>query len=74
MRQPSDIDRIIAKNIRDIRHGTGMTLNDVAPKISVCYQQLRKYETCANRISAGKLWELSIIYNMPVHKFFEDEL
>ena len=72
MRQPNAIDHIIAQNMRDIRQAKRMSLNDVASKIGVCYQQLRKYETCTNRISAGKLWELSIIYKTPVQKFYKD--
>lgn len=72
MRKPTDIDKIIAKNLRTIRKQHKINLQNVASNISVSYQQLRKYETAENRISAGKLWDLSLIYNRPIQDFFKD--
>jgi len=74
MRQPTNIDRIIARNMRIIRKSCQLNLKDVSNDLAVSYQQLRKYETSDNRISAGKLWELSLLYKTPVQKFFKDEL
>ena len=71
MKQPTIIDHIIACNIKKARKARGISLKDAATKIGVSYQQLRKYETGDNRITAGKLWQLSIVYRIPVQKFFQ---
>ncbi len=71
MRQPNAIDMIIAKNIKTIRIRRNISLQEVVPKIGITYQQLQKYESGINRISAGRLWQLSIIYRTPIQGFFD---
>lgn len=73
MRQVNNIDHIIAKNIYIMRMAYQHSLKDVASQIGISYQQLRKYETCVNRISASKLYELSVIYKTPIHHFYEEQ-
>ena len=36
------------------------------------FQQIQKYEKGFNRISVGRLWEISRILNVPIAYFFED--
>lgn len=49
------IDKYVGSRIRVIRHARGMTLKQVAKKIKVEFQQLQKYESGGNRISASRL-------------------
>lgn len=74
MKQPNQIDKIIAKNLRHIRIKRDLSLFDVSQKIGITYQQLQKYETGINRVSAGRLWQLSIIYRYPIQNFYNNKL
>lgn len=52
-RSPNDLDRIVGSNIRALRQSQNITLQALATEIGVSHQQLQKYETSANRLSAG---------------------
>lgn len=54
-RSPTEIDRIVGGNIRKLRIERGMTLQSLSAAIELSHQQLQKYETGANRLSAGML-------------------
>jgi transcriptional regulator with XRE-family HTH domain len=71
MKQPNNIDKTIAKNLRHVRMARDMSLRDASSKIGIAYQQLQKYEMGINRVSAGRLWQLSVVYRHPVQKFYE---
>ncbi|PCH99412.1 MAG: transcriptional regulator [Alphaproteobacteria bacterium] len=70
MKKISPIDTIIARNIKNARARRSLSLKYVSAKMGIAYQQLQKYESASNRISAGRLWELSQIYKTPVKDFF----
>jgi transcriptional regulator with XRE-family HTH domain len=71
-RKPSIIDRDIAKRLRLARIAAGVTQAAAADHVGVTFQQLQKYETGANRVSAGSLALLAQAYGRPVGWFFED--
>ncbi len=39
--------------------------------VGVSYQQVQKYENGTNRISAPRLYQFSLIFNVPLDYFFE---
>jgi transcriptional regulator with XRE-family HTH domain len=49
----------------------GLSQQQLAQMIGVTYQQAHKYERGLNRISAGRLYEISQVLNVPVSWFFE---
>ncbi len=49
----------------------GMTQSVLAEQIGLTFQQLQKYESGANRISASRLWEIAQILDVPVASFFD---
>lgn len=72
MHTSNGIEFIIAANLKKARLRHKMS-QSVAPQyLGVTYQQLQKYENGANRISAVRLWHLSVFYNIPIQDFFED--
>ena len=71
MKQPENIDRIISNNLKKARLKSTLTQYQVAIEIGITYQQLQKYESGANRITAGRLWNLSQLYKIPIDSFFE---
>lgn len=54
-RSPNDIDRQVGANLRRLRIERRMTLQELAAQLHVSHQQLQKYETASNRLSAGML-------------------
>lgn len=56
-----------------MRHlALGMSRQDVAHWAGISFQQIRKYEKGANRISASWLHQLSGVLDVSVSFFFED--
>jgi len=49
----------------------GLSQQQMADLIGVTYQQAHKYERGINRISAGRLYEISQVLGVPVNYFFE---
>ena len=58
-------------NVRQFRADAGLTLSELAEALGISHQQLQKYETGANRISAGMLYELARFFVIPVDQLFE---
>ncbi len=48
----------------------GLTQSDLARELDLSYQQMQKYETGGNRISAGRLWQLSTTLQVDIGHFF----
>ena len=71
-RQPSSVDILVGRRLRELRQSKRLTLIELAEGTGVSWQQLQKYESGLNRISAGVLWNLSRKLGTPVHTFFED--
>ncbi|MCP5433244.1 MAG: helix-turn-helix transcriptional regulator [Alphaproteobacteria bacterium] len=49
----------------------GLTQEQLAAALNISYQQVQKYETGANRVSAGRLYEISRKLEVDVGFFFE---
>lgn len=68
----TDTDRHVGNRIRERRVMLGLSQQQMAELIGVTYQQAHKYERGINRISAGRLFEISNVLQVPVSFFFED--
>lgn len=64
-------DRHVGSKIRERRTMLGLSQQQLAQLIGVTYQQAHKYERGLNRISAGRLYEIALVLNVPVSWFFE---
>lgn len=71
-RSPNDIDRLVGRNLRQLRLEAGLSLQELAGRIGLSHQQLQKYETAANRLSAGLLPAFAEALGVDVATFFED--
>ncbi len=67
----SAIDRHVGARIRERRIMLGLSQQQMADMIGVTYQQAHKYERGINRISAGRLYEITRVLNVPITYFFE---
>jgi transcriptional regulator with XRE-family HTH domain len=66
------IDKHVGERIRLRRTELGLTQEQLAEALGVSYQQIQKYETGANRISAGRILEIARKLSVDVGFFFED--
>ncbi len=57
--------------VRQRRCIVGMTQQQLGDKVGVKFQQIQKYETGANRISASRMWDIAATMEVPVSFFFE---
>ena len=48
-----------------------MTQQQLGNKVGIKFQQIQKYETGTNRISASRLWDIAAAMDVPVSFFFE---
>ncbi|MFD1342399.1 helix-turn-helix domain-containing protein [Litorisediminicola beolgyonensis] len=69
MTHPVDVH--VGKRIRHRRWLVGMTQQQLAERVGIKFQQIQKYETGANRVSASRLWDISDALQVPVSFFFE---
>ena len=65
------IDAHVGERIRLRRTELGLTQEQLAAALDVSYQQIQKYETGANRVSAGRILEIARKLGVDVGYFFE---
>ncbi len=70
-RSTNKLDLELGFKIRQIRQRKEMSLNEVAGRIGVSSQQLRKYELGRNRISAQRLGQIAEILGVTAAELME---
>lgn len=66
-----EVDIHVGKRIRQRRWLIGMTQQQLAESVGIKFQQIQKYETGANRVSASRLWDIADALDVKVSSFFE---
>ncbi|MCB2092783.1 MAG: helix-turn-helix transcriptional regulator [Rhodobacteraceae bacterium] len=69
MKHPVDVH--VGKRVRHRRWMVGMTQQQLADMVGIKFQQIQKYETGMNRISASRLWDISDALGVSISFFFE---
>jgi transcriptional regulator with XRE-family HTH domain len=65
------VDVHVGKRIRHRRWMNGTTQQQLADAVGIKFQQIQKYETGMNRVSASRLWDIAHALDVPVTFFFE---
>ncbi|MEM1380033.1 MAG: helix-turn-helix transcriptional regulator [Pseudomonadota bacterium] len=68
---PHQVDLHVGQRLRQRRCLLGMTQQKLADAVGIKFQQIQKYESGANRISASRLWVIARALEVPVSHFFE---
>jgi transcriptional regulator with XRE-family HTH domain len=63
---------LIGARLKARRIVLGLSQHEVAQRVGITYQQLHKYETGLNRISASRLYCCAEALEMPIDFFFRD--
>ena len=69
MKHPVDVH--VGKRIRHRRWMVGMTQQQLADSVGIKFQQIQKYETGMNRVSASRLWDIARTLGVQIGFFFE---
>jgi transcriptional regulator with XRE-family HTH domain len=64
------VDAVVGQRIRACRLASGMSQADLGAAIGVRFQQVQKYETGSNRVSASRLWAIADALSVDVTHFF----
>ena len=70
--KPTWIDVHVGQRVRQRRTLLGYSQERLAEALNLTFQQVQKYERGANRVGAGRLYELAKALDVPVTYFFDD--
>ena len=65
------VDEHVGKRLRQRRWLVGMTQQQLAEHVGIKFQQIQKYETGANRVSASRLWDIAGTLDVSINFFFD---
>ncbi len=65
------VDVHVGRKLRQRREMRGMPQKELARRLGISFQQVQKYESGANRISASKLWEICCILDTEPSYYFD---
>ncbi|MGA1341841.1 MAG: helix-turn-helix domain-containing protein [Hyphomonas sp.] len=71
-RSPTRIDQLVGEKIRELRTAQNLTLSELGQELGISHQQLQKYETGTNRLSAGMLASVARVLRVPIAELFQD--
>ena len=65
------VDTHVGQRVRRRRWMLGMTQQQLGEAVGIKFQQIQKYETGMNRVSASRLYDIATALDVPVSFFFE---
>lgn len=66
-----DVHVHVGKRLRVRRSLVGVTQERLGADLGISFQQIQKYERGVNRISAGRLFEIGRLLDLPIGCFYE---
>jgi transcriptional regulator with XRE-family HTH domain len=72
-RSPSAVDRYIGARMRGQRLALNMSQEQLGRKLGVSFQQIQKYESGKNRVSAARLFVICKALNVSLSSMFEHD-
>lgn len=69
---PDPIDIHVGRRVKLRRTLLRISQEQLASGIGVTFQQVQKYESGHNRVSASRLYDISRVLDCPISYFFED--
>jgi DNA-binding XRE family transcriptional regulator len=70
-RSASAVDKYIGVRMREQRLALEMSQVQLGKELGVSFQQIQKYESGRNRVSAGRLFEICKALNVSLSSMFE---
>lgn len=66
------IDEKVGARIRELRLERGKSQTELGVALGVSYQQVQKYESGENRVSASRIVEIAVELGAPIDALFQD--
>lgn len=66
-----ELDRYIGSRLAQRRLMLGLTQRELGRKVGLAFQQIERYASGADRISASRLFDCAVALQMPFHWFVE---
>ena len=73
-RAPTAVDAYIGAQMRDRRTALDISQTALGEKLGVTFQQIQKYESGENRVSAARLFEICEVLDVSLASMFERKL
>jgi transcriptional regulator with XRE-family HTH domain len=73
-RSSNAIDEFIGARMRERRQALGISQTNLGKTLGVSFQQIQKYESGRNRVSAGRLFDICKALNVSLASMFERDL
>lgn len=71
MRVTNHIDVELGRRLRQARILENLTQDGLAKKINISFQQVQKYESGSNRVSASRLEAIARVLGVPISYFYD---
>jgi transcriptional regulator with XRE-family HTH domain len=65
------VDEYVGKRVRQRRWMVGFSQQQLGEAVGIKFQQIQKYETGMNRVSASRLWDIAEALGVSVTFFFD---
>jgi transcriptional regulator with XRE-family HTH domain len=69
---PNPVDVHVGNRVRARRTLLGLSQEKLGEAVGLTFQQIQKYERGSNRIGSSRLYQLSLILDVPIGYFFDD--
>jgi transcriptional regulator with XRE-family HTH domain len=66
------VDRLVGQRVRLLRLSRGLSQTQLATALGLSFQQVQKYESATNRISASRLFEIAKVFEVEIGDLFAD--
>jgi transcriptional regulator with XRE-family HTH domain len=73
-RSVSTVDRYIGARMRERREALGLSQAKLGQKLEISFQQVQKYESGRNRVSAARLFDICEALELSLASMFERKL
>ena len=73
-RSVTPVDAYLGARMRHRRSELGLSQTALGEKLGVTFQQIQKYESGVNRVSAARLFEICEALDVPLASMFERKL
>ena len=70
-KSPQPVDKHVGSRVRMRRSMLGISQTKLANGLGITFQQVQKYESGTNRVSASRLQHISSFLEVPIPFFFE---
>ncbi len=70
---PDNIDKFVGVKVRENRIALGWSQERLAEALGVTFQQVRKYERGVNRLSASRVYQVSLLMGVPMASFYPEK-